>query len=163
MMSGILATTIEGGETTLKEVQVRKLASRFRGQLLHRGDDGYDGARPTGVADVVDAVKFARTNNLPVSVRGGGHNVAGNAVSDGGLMIDLSLMKGIQVDPKARTARAGPGATLEDLDRETQAFGLAIPAGIVSTPALRGLRSEAALAGLRESTVSLATICCRSI
>ena len=154
-MSDIRAITIEGGETTLKEVQVKQFASRFRGELLRTGDDGYDNtrsiwngmidkrpaliARATRVADVIDAVNFARTNNLLVSVRGGSHNVAGNAVSDGGLMIDLSLMRGIHVDPKSRTARAQPGASLGDLDRETQAFGLAVPAGIVSTTGIAGL------------------------
>jgi FAD/FMN-containing dehydrogenase len=134
---------------------VEAFKSSLRGELLLPGDEGYDEARAvwngmidkrpaliarcTGVADVIDAVNFARTNNLLVSVRGGGHNVAGKAVSDGGLMIDLSLMKGIRVDPKARTARAQPGATLGDLDRETQAFGLAAPAGIVSTTGIAGL------------------------
>ena len=154
-MSDIQAITIDGGETILTEGHVNEFASRFRGQLLRRGDDGYDRARAiwngmidkrpaliarsTGVADVIDAVKFARTNNLLVSVRGGGHNVAGNAVSNGGLMIDLSQMRGVHVDPKARIARAGPGAALGDLDRETQAFGLAVPAGIVSTTGIAGL------------------------
>jgi FAD/FMN-containing dehydrogenase len=154
-VSDIRVTTITGGETVLEEAAVEAFKSSLRGELLRPGDEGYDEARAvwngmidkrpaliarcTGVADVIDAVNFARTNNLLVSVRGGGHNVAGKAVSDGGLMIDLSLMKGIHVDPKARTARAQPGATLGDLDRDTQAFGLAAPAGIVSTTGIAGL------------------------
>ncbi len=154
-MSDIRATTTTGGETVLREAAVEEFKSKLRGELLRPGDDGYDEARAiwngmidkrpaliarcTGVANVIDAVNFARTNNLLVSVRGGGHNVAGHAVCDGGLMIDLSLMKGVHVDPKARTARAQPGVTLGDLDRDTQAFGLAAPAGIVSTTGIAGL------------------------
>ena len=154
-MSDIRVTTTTGGETVLEEAAVEEFKSSLRGELLRPGDEGYDEARAiwngmidkrpaliarcTGVADVIDAVNFARTNNLLVSVRGGGHNVAGKAVSDGGLMIDLSLMKGIHVDPKARTARAQPGVTWGDLDRDTQAFGLAAPGGIVSTTGIAGL------------------------
>lgn len=154
-MSDIRVTAITGGETVLEEATVEAFKSSLRGELLASGDEGYDEARAiwngmidkrpaliarcTGVADVIDAVNFARTNNVLVSVRGGGHNVAGKALVDGGLMIDLSLMKGIHVDPKARTARAQPGCTLGDLDRETQAFGLAAPAGIVSTTGIAGL------------------------
>lgn len=154
-MLDIRVTTTTGGETVLEEAAVEEFKSSLRGELLRPGDEGYDEARAiwngmidkrpaliarcTGVADVIDAVNFARTNNLLVSVRGGGHNVAGKAVSDGGLMIDLSLMKGIHVDPKARTARAQPGVTWGDLDRDTQAFGLAAPGGIVSTTGIAGL------------------------
>jgi FAD/FMN-containing dehydrogenase len=154
-MSNIRATTTTGGETVLEGAALQEFEARLRGQLLRPGDDGYDDARSiwngmidkrpaliarcTGVADVIDAVNFARTHGLLVSVRGGGHNVSGKAVCDGCLMIDLSLMKGIHVDPKARTVRAQPGATLGDLDRETQAFGLAVPAGIVSTTGIAGL------------------------
>lgn len=82
-------------------------------------------ARCTGAADVIDAVNFAREHNLLVTVRGGGHHVAGLAAADDALMIDLSLMRCIQVDPQKRIARAQAGATWADLDRETQAFGLA--------------------------------------
>ncbi|MDA1219010.1 MAG: FAD-dependent oxidoreductase, partial [Chloroflexi bacterium] len=82
---------------------------------------------------------FARDNNLLVSVRGGGHNVAGISICDGGLMIDLSLMKGVRVDPANRTARAEPGVTWGDLDRETQAFGMITPGGIISTTGIAGL------------------------
>ena len=96
-------------------------------------------ARCTGVADVIDAVNFARANRLLFTVRGGGHHVAGFAVQNDALMIDLSLMKGIQVDPKQRTVRAQAGVILAELDRETQAFGLATPMGVVSETGIAGL------------------------
>ena len=95
--------------------------------------------RCAGVADVIDAVNFARTNSLLVAVRGGGHNAAGNAVCDGGIVIDLSPMKGIHVDPMRRTARAEGGVTWGEFDRETQAFGLATTGGLVSTTGIAGL------------------------
>jgi FAD/FMN-containing dehydrogenase len=96
-------------------------------------------AQCVGAADVIDAVNFARKHDLLVAVRGGGHNVAGNAVCDGGIVIDLSLMNGVRVDPAARRARAGGGAILGDVDRETQAFGLAAPLGVVSLTGIGGL------------------------
>jgi FAD/FMN-containing dehydrogenase len=92
-----------------------------------------------GVADVVASVRFARTNGLPLAVRGGGHNVAGFGTCDGGLVIDLSPMRHVRVEPAVRTARAGGGATWGDVDRETQLFGLAAPGGIVSTTGIAGL------------------------
>ena len=95
--------------------------------------------RCVGVADVIQAVNFARTHDLLVAVRGGGHNVAGNAVCDGGLMIDLSPMKSVHVDPVRRTARAEPGATWRDFDHETQAFGLATTGGVIPTTGVAGL------------------------
>src|SRR5687768_4524588 len=106
-------------------------------------------ARCTGTADVIAAINFARIHGLLVAVRGGGHNVAGAAVCDGGLMIDLSLMKGIHVDPNRRTARAQAGVTWGDLDRETQVFGLATPGGIVSTTGIAGLTLGGGLGWLR--------------
>ena len=96
-------------------------------------------AQCRGVADVVDAVKLARDLGLEVAVRGGGHNVAGRATVEGGLMIDLSLMKGIHVDPQSRTVRAQGGATWADLNRETQLHGLAVTGGVVSTTGIAGL------------------------
>ena len=136
-------------------VSVSDLATRFSGQLLQSSDDGYDEARrvhnglidkrPTliarcrNVADVVDAVNLARESGLDVAVRGGGHNVAGRATIDGGLMIDLSLMKGIHVDPKARTGRAQGGATWGEYNRETQVHGLASTGGVISTTGVGGL------------------------
>ncbi len=96
-------------------------------------------AQCRGVADVVDAVHLARTLNLEVAVRGGGHNVAGRATVDGGVMIDLALMKGIHVDPRARTARAQGGVTWAGFNRETQLHGLAVTGGVVSTTGIAGL------------------------
>lgn len=135
--------------------KIDEFRSGLRGIALQPGDDGYDEARTiwnemidrrpdliarcAGVADVMAAVKFARSNELLVSVRGGGHNVSGNAVCDGGLMIDLSLMRSIHVDVAKRTARAEGGATWNDYDTETQAFGLASTGGAVSTTGIAGL------------------------
>ncbi len=137
----------------------------LRGDLITPGDDGYDEARLiwngmhdkrpaliarcTGVADVIDAVNFARTNNLLVAVRGGGHNVSGTGSCDGGIMIDLSLMKAVHVDQKEKTARVQGGATLGDMDRETQVFGLAAPGGNVSTTGVAGLTLGGGLGHLR--------------
>jgi FAD/FMN-containing dehydrogenase len=101
------------------------------------------------VSDVVAAVTFARTEGLPLSVRGGGHNVAGNAVNDGGVVIDLSGMRGIHVDPEKRTARVQGGATWGDLDRETQLFGLDTPGGVVSTTGVAGLTLHGGFGHLR--------------
>ena len=131
------------------------LRSRFWGALLRPGEEGYDEARRVwngaidrrpaliarcaGADDVAVAVRFARERDLLVSVRGGGHAVAGHAVADGGLMIDLSLMKAVRVDPGARTARAAGGVLLGELDRATQRFGLAVPSGIVSHTGIGGL------------------------
>jgi FAD/FMN-containing dehydrogenase len=139
----------------LDETAFPELASTFRGELIRTGDDRYESARRvwngmidkrpaliarcTGVADVGTAVDFARENDLLVAVRGGGHNVAGNAVCDDGLVIDLSGLKGVHVDPVARTARAQPGVTWGDFDRETQLFGLATTGGEVSTTGIAGL------------------------
>ena len=132
-----------------------ELRKRFDGRLLHPGEDGYDTARqiwngaidkrPALIArcasadDVISAVRFARNAQLLVAVRGGGHNVAGTAVCDDGLMIDLSPMKGIVVDPVLRVARVEPGVLWGELDREVQAFGLAVPGGIVTHTGVAGL------------------------
>ncbi len=134
---------------------VSELAGRFSGQLLRSSDAGYEEARKVhnglidkrplliarchGVADVVDAVKLARTLNLEVAVRGGGHNVAGRATIEDGLMIDLMPMKGIHVDPQARTARAQGGVTWAEFNRETQLHGLAATGGVVSSTGIAGL------------------------
>ena len=134
---------------------VTELASRFSGQLLQPTDAGYEEARKVhnglvdkrpaliarcrGVADVVDAVNLAHELKLEVAVRGGGHNVAGRATVDGGLMIDLALMKGIHVDPQARTVRAQGGVTWAEFNRETQLHGLAVTGGVVSSTGIAGL------------------------
>jgi FAD/FMN-containing dehydrogenase len=136
-------------------LDIAGLQDGFRGELLRPQDPGYDDARKVwngsidrfpaliarcaGVADVITAVKFAKDRGLLVAVRGGGHSYPGLSVCDGGLVIDLSLMKGIRVDPEARTVRAQAGVLLGELDRETQAFGLAVPSGIVTHTGLSGL------------------------
>ena len=141
--------------TTLQEGQVESFRAHFQGPVLLPGDADYDEvrqiwnamidrrpaliARCTSPEDVVQAVRFAREHDLLVSIRGGGHNIAGNAVCDDGLMIDLSLMKGIRVDAGARRVNVEPGCTLGDLDAATQAHGLATPTGINSTTGVAGL------------------------
>jgi FAD/FMN-containing dehydrogenase len=96
-------------------------------------------ARCLNASDVINAVKLARDENLLIAVRSGGHNIAGNAVCDGGFLIDLSLMKSVRVDPASGTARVEPGATLAGFDKEAQAFELATPLGINSTTGVAGL------------------------
>jgi FAD/FMN-containing dehydrogenase len=106
-------------------------------------------ARCAGVADVIGAVNFARENGMPVAVRGGGHNVAGNAVCDGGVVVDLSQMRAVHVDPAARAVRVQGGATWGDVDHETQAFGLATPGGVVATTGVAGLTLHGGMGHLR--------------
>lgn len=134
---------------------VADVATTFSGKLLDPTDAGYDEARRVhnglvdkrpaliarccGVADVVDAVNLTRKLGLEVAVRGGGHNVAGRATVDGGLVIDLTPMKGIHVDPKNRTVRAQGGVTWAELNRETQLHGLAVTGGVVSSTGIAGL------------------------
>jgi FAD binding domain/Berberine and berberine like len=137
------------------QLDIAGLQDGFRGELLRPEDTRYEDARKVwngsinrfpaliarcaGVADVIAAVKFAKDTGLLVAVRGGGHSYPGLSVCDGGIIIDLSLMKGIRVDPEARTVRAQAGVLLGELDRETQAFGLAVPSGIVTHTGLSGL------------------------
>ena len=141
--------------TAAVQKQSEALRAAIRGRLLGPGDGEYEGARQihngmidhrpawiarcAGAADVQLAVNFARDHQLPVSVMGGGHGVSGFAVSDGGLMIDLSGMKNIQVNPQTRTARAEGGATWGDFDGATQAFGLATTGGVERTTGIAGL------------------------
>jgi FAD binding domain/Berberine and berberine like len=133
----------------------RELGSRSRGQVICPEDSGYHAARvvfngmidqhplavirPLDASDVVRCIQFARRHDLPISVRGGGHSVAGHAVRDGAVMLDLSGMKAVVVDPETRTVRAAPGLTLGEFDRATQAFGLATTLGVVSVTGLAGL------------------------
>ena len=147
-------TTIQT-EPGLDDAAFNELAASFRGPLVRPSDPTYDWdrniwngsidrhpaliARCAGVADVMAAVRFARRTGLRVAVRGGGHSFPGQSTCDGGIVIDLSPMRGIRVDPEARTARAQPGVLLGELDHETQAFGLAVPAGIVTHTGLAGL------------------------
>jgi FAD/FMN-containing dehydrogenase len=144
---------------------VAQLAAGFRGTLIQPGDPGYDDARMVrnglidrfpaiiahchGTADVVAAVNFAREQGLDLSVRGGAHNVAGLATNDGGIVIDLSEMRAVFVDPARQTAYAQGGATWGDVDRETQMFGLAAPGGVVSTTGIGGLTLQGGLGWLR--------------
>ena len=147
--------TVSGVEKAIDETLVDKLGFSLRGRLLRPDDDDYDAVRRVwngmvdkrpaliaqcaASADVVDVVRFARAHELLVSVRGGGHNIAGKSVCEGGLMIDLSRMNRVSVDPQRRTARVEGGARLGDLDRATQAFGLATTAGVVTTTGVAGL------------------------
>src|SRR5215218_9475984 len=142
-------------ETMLSDNAVDALRARLRGPLLLPGNDGYDAtrtvwnamfdrrpaliARCAGGADILAAVSFARERGLHLSVKGGGHNVAGKAVCDDGLLLDLSPMKGIRVDPVARTVRAESGLTWGELDGEAQSFGLATIGVDVSSVGIGGV------------------------
>jgi FAD/FMN-containing dehydrogenase len=148
-------TTATTEQIPIDEQATEELASTLRGELVLPSDGSYDRhrkiwngsidrfpaviARCAGAADVIAAVRFARAHGLLVAVRGGGHSFPGHSVCDGGMVIDLSPMKGVRVDPVGRTARAQPGVLLGELDRETQAFGLLVPAGFVSHTGLAGL------------------------
>lgn len=142
-------------EPGIQESELLSLRAVFQGELIRPGQSGYEEVRAIwngmidkrpaliaqcrGVADVIEAVRFARSQNLPTAIRGGGHNVAGNALCEGGVVIDLSLMKAIHVDPRARTARAEGGATWGEFDRETQVFGLATTGGLITSTGIAGL------------------------
>ncbi len=139
---------------TIDGALLEALSASFSGAVLLPGDDGYDEARLVhnglvdrrpaliarcqGTADIAEAIDLARASGLEISVRGGGHNVAGRAVTDGGLMIDLSAMKGIHVDPKARTLRAQGGVTWKELNRDAHAHGLAVTGGAISSTGIAG-------------------------
>jgi hypothetical protein len=154
----------------ISESAVRNFKAALRCQSICPGEPGYDVgrtnhnanidrrpaiiARCAGAADVIACVQFARENDVLVSVRGGGHSIAGKAVCDGGLMIDLAAMKGIRVDPARRTVRAEPGLTLGEFDRETQAFGLATTMGVVSKRA-KACRLRSSSGGPAEGEVGL--------
>ena len=147
--------TLDGNTTSLGKEEADALAAGLRGELLLPDSPGYDEARElwnamidrhpgmivecAGAADVIRAVKFAGRHGLLLSVCGAGHNIAGNAVCEGGLMISLRKMKSVRVDPVAKRAQVEPGVTLGDLDNETQAFALATPVGINSTTGIAGL------------------------
>ena len=139
--------TLNGQLKEIDDASLERLRSTFRGSLVRPGEAGYTdkpiynamhGRRPaliarcTGTADVVDAVRFAREHDLLVAVRGGGHSVAGHSSCDGGMVIDLTRMRGVDVDPEASVARVQGGALWADVDRESQPFGLVVPGGVVS-------------------------------
>jgi FAD/FMN-containing dehydrogenase len=151
----VAASGPAGKQISLSASDVADLRASLRGHLLLPGEGGYDSARRiwngafdrkpaliarcAGAADVSQAVNFGRDHGLLIAVRGGGHSLSGQSVCDGGLMIDLSPMQSVRVDPVARIARVEPGVLLADLDREAQAFGLATPAGTVSHTGAAGL------------------------
>src|SRR5205823_5540350 len=154
-MASSTLTTVHGRAASLGAGAVDALAARLRGTVVRPGDADFDSVRAiwngmidrcpglivraAGADDVVEAVRFAAEHELLISIRGAGHNIAGNAVCEGGLMIDLSLMKRVEVDAARRLARAEPGVTLGELDRATQEHGLATPVGINSTTGIAGL------------------------
>jgi FAD/FMN-containing dehydrogenase len=154
-MTNLTVRTLEGPTKSIPQDTVTALRGKLRGTVVLPGEDGYDTARSIwnamidrrpglvvrclGAADVINAIKLARDERLLVAVRSGGHNIAANAVCDGGFLIDLSLMRSVRVDPASRMARVEPGATLADFDKEAQGFGLATPLGINSTTGVAGL------------------------
>jgi len=157
--------TREGQTTTVSDEAITALAEGLQGRLIQPSDAEYEVARTVWngmvdrhpalivqcaeVADVVTAVSFAREHDLLVAVRGGGHNAAGNAVCDDGLVVDLSLMKGVRVDPLAQTVRAEGGVTIGELDQATQAVGLAVPMGVVTETGIAGLTLAGGIGWLR--------------
>jgi FAD/FMN-containing dehydrogenase len=161
---GTLATTADGTEATLGDGHLKALRDAIRGELIASDHGSYDQARRVwngnidrrpavvarcaGVGDVQQSVNFARAHNLRLSVRGGGHSAPGYGTNDGGLVIDLSLLKGIQVDPTARTVRVQGGVLWRELDHETQAFGLATTGGTVSNTGVPGLTTGGGLGWL---------------
>jgi FAD/FMN-containing dehydrogenase len=154
-MSNLTMARIDGSATTIGVDAIDALRASLRGDLLALDTPGYDESRSlwnamidrrpalivrcAGAADVIRAVNFARENQLLLAVRGAGHNIAGNAVCDDGVVVDLSGMKSVRIDPANRTARVEPGVTLGELDTETQTFGLSTPVGINSTTGVAGL------------------------
>jgi FAD/FMN-containing dehydrogenase len=154
-MSQVNSKPADAKSSTIDPEAIGKLRGQIRGSVILPDDANYHTVRSiwngmidrkpaliivaTGAADVILAVNFAREHNTLLAIRGGGHNIAGNAVCDGGVMLDLSAMKSVRVDPHARTARVEPGVTLGEFDREAQAFGLTTPTGINSTTGIAGL------------------------
>ena len=154
-MTMLAAVTADGAHITLSDAGIEGLRSALRGELFQSGHGSHETARRvwngnvdrrpaliarcTGAADVQQAVNFARAHRLPVSLRGGGHSAPGYGTNDSGLVIDMSPMKGIRVDPNARTVRAQAGVLWRELDHETQAFGLATTGGTVSNTGIAGL------------------------
>jgi FAD/FMN-containing dehydrogenase len=154
-MMDLLVTTLSGKDAVLEEACVADFKKSLRGQLIAPSDESYHEARqvwnanidrrpglicrPAGAGDVISAVNFARDHQLLLAVRGGAHNVAGTCVCNGGLVIDMSLMKGIRVDPAHRTVRAEGGVKWGEFDRETQAFGLATTGGTIADTGIAGL------------------------
>lgn len=155
IMTNIQVRSLSGEVVVLDDQTLVDFRTQVRGQVITPGDSNYDEVREiwnamidrrpglivrcSGTADVLQAIRFARRHKLLTSVRGAGHNIAGKSLYDGAFLIDLSIMRSVQVDPDKRVAVAGPGATLGDVDHETQAYGLAVPVGINSTTGIAGL------------------------
>jgi FAD/FMN-containing dehydrogenase len=151
----VTVATLKGSEATIGDESLDEFRMTIRGDVLTPEDLGYRGVRSaynamhpgkpalvvraSGTADVIDAVNFARENDVLIAVRGGGHSVAGLSSIDGGLLLDLARMNGVDVDPDSQTVRVQGGALIGDLDRETQAFGLVVPSGVVSDTGVAGL------------------------
>ena len=172
----IAVTTLDGGQAKLDDEELDALRIGIRGDVLVPTDDGYEAnpiynamhhrrpalkVRATGTADVVDIVNWAGERNLLVAVRGGGHSVAGLSSCDGGVVIDLTRMRGVTVDPVTRRASVQGGALWGDVDRETQAFGLVVPGGVVSETGVGGLTLGGGRAGSAGSTGSPSTASAR--
>lgn len=154
-MSESVAKTLNGADRRLEEMDIQRLAASLRGELIRPDDAEYEAARtvynamierrPALIArcvcvdDVITCVNYARCKDLLVSVRGGGHNAGGLGVCDGGLVIDLSQMRGVQVNAAGRTVRVDGGCLWSDVDRATHAYGLAVPSGIISSTGVGGL------------------------
>ena len=154
-MANLNIATLSGDYAVISEAEIKDFRGSLYGESLLPGDDGYDGARRiwnamidkrpaliarcSGTADVINSVNFAKANDLLISVRGGGHNFPGNSVCNDGLMIDLSRMTGVRVDPAAKTVRAQGGTKWGAFDHETQAFGLAAPGGTDLDTGIAGL------------------------
>ena len=154
-MVDLQVATLTGSNAVVEEAAIEALKAKLRGPVLLPVNDDYDEARTVwnamidrrpsfivrcaGVSDVIQSVNFAREHNLLLAVRAGGHSFAGNAICDGGIVIDLSQMQGVRVDPAKRTVRAEPGVLWIDFDRETQAFGLATTGGTNSDTGIAGL------------------------
>lgn len=146
---------MSGGNASLDASALSTFREDFKGEVVLLGDPGYDAARivwngmidrhpglvvrPTGAPDVVSGVRFAREGDLPIAVRGGGHSVGGFSTCDGGIVIDLSRMRGATVDPESREARTNGGALLQELDRAAQQFEMACPVGVVGHTGVAGL------------------------
>ena len=146
---------LEGGRVNLTPSELGGLHSRIEGALLREGDEGWDDAvliwngtvattpalvlQPTSARDVAEAVRFARDRGLLLSIKGGGHNIAGTSIAEGGLTLDMSRMRDVAVDPEAKVAHVGPGCLLKDIDQATQEHGLATVLGFVSETGVAGL------------------------
>src|SRR5512140_1470675 len=147
--------TMDGSEIDLKQEIIESLKTRLKGPLLTSGDAGFEESRTVwnamidkkpafvvrclGTADVIACMQFVREHNLLLCIKGGGHNIAGFATADGAIMLDMSLMRGVIVDPQRKVAHAQVGSLLNDVDRETQIYGLAAVLGFVSTTGIAGL------------------------